>query len=180
VAGDDGTPAERLRGGDARMSNMPTIEETLLPGVGVRHEFTTAAGERLALLTHRTGRRELAVYDRNDPDTCHTVLHLDADDTKALGDLLGLSQVSETIRETQRLEGVAIDWVTVAASSPFATSTIGDGAFRTRTGASIVAIVRGDTTIPAPGQDVPFQGGDVLVAVGTPDGLEQLRALIAS
>jgi TrkA domain protein len=36
---------------------VPEIEETLLPGVGVRHEFTTAAGERLTLLTHRTGRR---------------------------------------------------------------------------------------------------------------------------
>jgi len=159
---------------------MPAIEETLLPGVGVRHEFTTAAGERLALLTHRTGRRELAVYDRNDPDTCRTVLHLDADDTKTLGELLGLSQVSETIRETQRLEGVAIDWVTVPDGSHFATSTIGEGEFRTRTGASIVAIVRGDTTIPAPGPDVRFQSGDVAVAIGTPSGLELLRTLLAS
>jgi TrkA domain protein len=161
------------------MANMPPIEETLLPGVGVRHEFTTAAGERLALLTHRTGRRELALYERDDPDTCHTVLHLDADDTKTLGDLLGLSQVSETIRETQRLEGIAIDWVTVPDGSPFASSTIGEGAFRTRTGASIVAIVRSDTTIPAPGPDVRFQVGDVVVAVGTPGGIEQLRTLLA-
>jgi len=158
---------------------MPAIEQTLLPGVGVRHEFTTAAGERLALLTHRTGRRELALYEPDDPDTCRTVLHLDAEDTKALGELLGLSQVSETVRETQRLEGVAIDWVTVQDGSPFASSTIGEGAFRTRTGASIVAIVRGDTTLPAPGPDVAFQLGDVVVAVGTPDGLEQLRTLFA-
>ncbi|MEP7045910.1 MAG: hypothetical protein ABI949_04475 [Ilumatobacteraceae bacterium] len=40
---------------------MRDIEETLLPGVGVRHEFTTAGNERLALLTHRTGRRERPV-----------------------------------------------------------------------------------------------------------------------
>ncbi len=67
------------------------IEETLLPGVGVRHEFTTASGERVALVTHRTGRRELAVYDRDDPDACRTVLHLSEDDTTTLGELLGLS-----------------------------------------------------------------------------------------
>lgn len=58
----------------------------------MRHEFTTAGGERLALLTHRTGRREIAAYDRDDPDRCRTVLHLTPEDTTALGELLGLSQ----------------------------------------------------------------------------------------
>ena len=55
---------------------MSEVTETQLPGVGVRHEFVTAGGERVAVLTHRTGRRELAVYDRADPDACTTVLHL--------------------------------------------------------------------------------------------------------
>src|SRR3954454_3324116 len=146
---------------------MPEIRETLLPGVGVRHEFTTAGGERLALLTHRTGRRELAIYDRDDPDTCRTVLHLSAHDTTALGELLGLSHVSETVRAAQQLEGVAIDWMTVPATSRFAGATIGDGRFRTATGASIVAIVRDDATIAAPGPDAAFAAGDVVVAVGT-------------
>ena len=40
---------------------MPEVRETMLPGVGVRHEFETADGERVAVLTHRGGRRELAV-----------------------------------------------------------------------------------------------------------------------
>jgi len=158
---------------------MPEIQETLLPGVGVRHEFTTAGGERLALLTHRTGRREIAVYDRDDPDQCRTVLHLSAEDTTALGELFGLSQVSETVRAAQRLEGVAIDWISLPAGSPAAGSSIADGEFRTRTGASIVAIIRGDTTVPAPEPDERLAGGDVVVAVGTTEGLERLRGLLA-
>ena len=159
---------------------MPDIQETLLPGVGVRHELTTADGERLALLTHRTGRRELAVYDRDDPDSCRTVLHLSPEDTAALAELLGASQVSETVRSAQRLEGVAIDWLTVAPGSASAGATIADGELRTRSGSSIVAVVRGDTTIPAPGPDVRLEGGDVVVAVGTPDGLQRLRSLLGS
>jgi TrkA domain protein len=159
---------------------MPEIEETLLPGVGVRHEFTTAGGERLALLTHRTGRRELAVYDRDDPDVCRTVLHLSVEDMSTIGELLGISQVSETVRAAQRLEGVAIDWVTVPGASRFAGATIGDGQFRTKTGASIVAIIRDDSTIAAPGPDAVFAGGDVVVAVGTPEGLQQLRSFLES
>jgi len=33
------------------------ITETALPGVGLRHDFTTRAGRQLGVVTHRTGRR---------------------------------------------------------------------------------------------------------------------------
>src|SRR5918911_1462805 len=118
---------------------MPEVSETPLPGVGVRHEFVTAGGERVAVLTHRSGRRELAVYDRDDPDACTTVLHLSPDDTRTLGELLGASQVSEAVTAVQqRVEGLAIEWLTVRAGSRFAGATIADGQFRTQTGTSIV------------------------------------------
>jgi TrkA domain protein len=160
---------------------MPDVSETPLPGVGVRHEFVTAGGERVAVLTHRTGRRELAIYDRADPDAFTTVLHLSAEDTRTLAELLGATAVHEAVTAVQqRLEGLAIDWVTVPGKSGSVGTTIGEGAFRTRTGASIVAVVRGETTIPAPGPDHGFEAGDVVVAVGTPDGLAQLRALLVS
>jgi TrkA domain protein len=156
---------------------MPEIEETKLPGVGVRHEFTTAAGERVAVLTHRSGRREIALYDRRDPDACRTVLHLDPDDTRSLAELLGASQVSEVIGAVQQdVEGIAIDWITLRSGG----ATIGDGQLRKRTGASIVAILRNGGTIAAPGPEERLLAGDVVVAVGTPEGLDQLRALLTS
>jgi TrkA domain protein len=159
---------------------MPDVSETPLPGVGVRHEFVTGSGERVAVLTHRTGRRELAIYDRADPDRCTTVLHLSHEDTRTLAELLGASAISEAVSAVQqRLEGLAIDWITILAGSPVVGATIAEGAFRTRTGASIVAIVRGATTIPAPEPDHRFEAGDVAVAVGTTDGLAHLRGLLA-
>jgi TrkA domain protein len=39
--------------------------------------------------------------------------------------------------------------------------------------------VRGATTIPAPEPDHRFEAGEVAVAVGTTDGLAQLRGLLA-
>lgn len=160
---------------------MPEIEETLLPGVGVRHEFTTGGGERVSVLTHRGGRRELAIYDRRDPDACVAVLHLDPDDTRSLSELLGGSQVQEAVQAVQQeIEGLAIEWVNVPDGSAFVGATIAEGGFRTRTGASIVAVLRGGATVPAPGPDHRFEAGDVVVAVGTPDGLAQLRNLLVS
>ena len=160
---------------------MPHVTETQLPGVGVRHDFTTARGERVGVVIHRSGRRELLLYSREDPDACRTALHLSPDDTRTLAELLGATQVSEVLAAVQhRLEGVAIDWVKIPDGSPFAGSTIRRGEFRTRTGVSIVAVIRGDSTIPAPGPDFAFEPGDVAVAVGTPDGLSQLRELLGA
>lgn len=160
---------------------MPEVSETPLPGVGVRLEFTTADGERVAVLNHRTGRREIAVYDADDPDSCRTALHLSPEDARALAELLGASPVSEVVGDVQQhVEGLAIDWVALPGTSAFVGSTIAEGEFRTRTGASIVAVVRGDTTIPAPGPDHRFERDDVAVAVGTSEGLAELRTLLVS
>jgi TrkA domain protein len=162
------------------MAGMPEIDETLLPGVGVRHEFTTTSGERVAVVTHRDGRREIARYERDDPDACRTVLRLGGDDARAMADLLGGNQVSETVVAVQQqIEGLAIEWITLT-DAPTVGRTIGEGAFRTRTGASIVAVLRHAETVPAPGPDFAFEAGDVVVAVGTADGLAQLRSLLVA
>jgi TrkA domain protein len=160
---------------------MPEVSETPLPGVGVRHEFRTVGGERIAVVTHRTGRRELAIYDKADPDACTTVLHLNPDDTRTLAELLGASPVSEAVAAVQqRLEGLAIEWITIPPGSRFVGATIAEGAFRTRTGSSIVAVLRGSTTVPAPEPDHRFQAGEVIVAVGTTEGLAQLRDVLVT
>jgi TrkA domain protein len=74
---------------------MTQIDETLLPGVGVRHDFTTVAGARIGLITYRDGRRELLLYDERDPDECRASISLDDEDARALADLLGGSQIIE-------------------------------------------------------------------------------------
>lgn len=159
---------------------MAEVTETQLPGVGVRHEFSTGAGERVAVLSHRVGRREIAIYDRADPDSCTTVLHLDPDDTRTLAELLGGGPPSEAAAAVQRLAGVAIDWVPIKPDAVHVGSTIGDARLRTRTGTSVVAVIRGDETIPAPGPETVLAAADVVVAVGTPEGLRELRDLLGS
>jgi TrkA domain protein len=157
---------------------MAEVTETQLPGVGVRYEFTTADGQRVGVLSHRGGRREILVYDRRDPDAATGLLQLSAEDTQTLSELLGASQVAVGIAAAQQqIEGLAIDWLRLPPGSAFVGSTIGDGAFRTRTGASIVAVVRGSTSVPAPEPEFRFEADDVAVAVGTPEGLAQLRDL---
>lgn len=158
---------------------MAEVRETVLPGVGVRHEFTTADGEQVGVLVHRTGRREVLVYDEADPDSCRSQLSLSPDDARTLAELLGVSQVSEAVTAVQQqIEGLAIEWLEVEPGSTVVGTTIAEGMFRTRTGSSIVAVLRGATTIPAPGPELAFESGDVVVAVGTTAGLSELRSLL--
>jgi TrkA domain protein len=159
---------------------MREIAEVPLPGVGVRQEFTTARGQRVAVVSHRSGRQEVALYDRGDPDACTTVIELESEDAATLASILGAPQVAASAAAMQRIEGLALDWVTVSRGSAAAGATIADGEYRTATGASIVAVIRDEQTHPAPGPDFVLAAGDVAVAVGTPAGLTELRALLAA
>lgn len=158
---------------------MSEVRETKLPGVGVRHEFTTDDGSDLAVIVHHDGRREVLAYQKDDPDSCSPLMSLSEPDTQTLAELLGVSHVTETVASIrQEIEGLAIEWVELPASSQHAGGTIGSGEFRTKTGASIVAVMRNDHPIPAPGPEFQLFPGDTIVAVGTADGLAALRSML--
>jgi len=155
------------------------IEETELPGVGVRREFTTQAGMRLGVIQTRTGRRDLLLYDADDPDACRSLVPLDEHDSDVLIDLLGGDRVvNEATSTLLQIDDLAIDWVAVDLSSPSAGRTIGDLTVRTATGASIAAVMIGDDAVPGPGPEVVLPGGAMVVAVGTVDAVARLRTLL--
>jgi TrkA domain protein len=64
------------------------VNETPLPGVGLRYDFTTRSGRQIGVVSHRSGRRDLLLYDRKDPDTCQEVVQLTEDEAHTLAELL--------------------------------------------------------------------------------------------
>ena len=161
---------------DERGAAVAEVTETQLPGVGVRYEFRTSDRDHVGVVHHHSGRREIVIYDRKDPDVARSVMELDADDSRTLSDLLGASQVTEALEVAQqRIEGLTLEWIEVDEESSMANHSIGDGQLRTRTGASVVAVIRGSSSEPAPSPDYVLEPGDVVVAVGTAEGLELLR-----
>lgn len=160
---------------------MSEVHEVRLPGVGVRYEFTTEDGQRLGVVHHRSGLRELLVYDQDDPDACRAVIRLGETDSRTLDEILGGSRVVEELHELQqRIHGLSTEWLPIVAQTPYAGKTIADTAARTRTGVSIVAVVRGDATFPSPAPDFGLEAGDVIAVVGTPRGIEDLAILLRS
>jgi TrkA domain protein len=159
------------------------LRETRLPGMGLRHDFTTSGGRQLGVVSHRTGRRDLIINDRRDPDAAQEVVRLTAEESDALAELLGGSRVSVSERLAalqQQVEGLAIDWLPIVVGSPYAGGTIADTQARTRTGVSIVAVLHNGTATPAPRPDFRFQVGDTLVVVGTVAGIRALSRLLGT
>ncbi|MDQ3963404.1 MAG: cation:proton antiporter regulatory subunit [Actinomycetota bacterium] len=153
---------------------MSEIHEVKLPGVGVRYEFETAEGKRIGVISHRTGLREIYVSRADDPDEFKRALGLSPDDARTLAELLGATRVAQQLAELQqRIEGLVIDWLPIREDSPYVGRTIGDARIRSRTGVSVVAIVRGEDAVPAPGPEERLDSGDYLVVVGTARGVEE-------
>lgn len=158
---------------------MTEVRETKLPGVGVRHEFTTGEGQDLGVIVHHDGRREILAYDDKDPDTCATLLNVSEHDTQTLAEILGISHVSETVGEVRHeIDGLGLEWVELTDNSPAVGQTIAAGAYRSETGATIVAVIRNSRPVPSPGPDFTLSAGDVAIAVGNHQGLTLLRALL--
>lgn len=158
---------------------MVDIKRTALPGVGIRHDFRTKDGKLIGVISRRTGRHEVFVCDADDPDTPRETFELTEDERQALIELLGGSQIVEELSQLQQqIEGLAIDWIPIPEGSPFDGRPLGDTAARTRTGVSIVAVLRNGTAAPAPGPEIELQVGDTLVVVGTGRGIQQLVELL--
>ena len=156
------------------------IEETRLPGIGLRHDFALRGGQHMGVVSQTNGDRELFLYDRVDPDACRAVLHLKADEAATVAELLGAPRVTERLaRLRDQVEGITSNGIPLAEDSPFVGRTLGEAQVRARTGASIVAIVRADAVLPSPNAEQVFAAGDKVIVVGTDDGVEAAAQLLA-
>ena len=156
------------------------VRETKLPGVGLRYEFDNSDGKRIAVIAHRGGEFEVFVCKvPKDPDSAQRVFRLTGDEADALAQILGAPRMVESYADlTKEIPGLHSGQVPVSAQSPYAGKPLGDTRARTRTGASIVAVVRGDQVLASPGPDEVLHQHDVLVVIGTDDGIAAVRNLI--
>ena len=155
------------------------VRESLLPGVGLRYEFTNADGDRICVIAHRGGDFEVFNYTARDPDRARRVFKLSDSEADALAQILGAPRMVESYADlTREVPGLEAGQIEILAGSRYAGKPLGDTKARTRTGASIVAIVRGDRVLASPGPDEVLHPQDVLVVIGTDDGIAGVRALV--
>ncbi|NUW39000.1 cation:proton antiporter regulatory subunit [Nonomuraea rhodomycinica] len=156
------------------------VEQTALPGIGLRHEFTTQSGRRVAVISHRSGRRDLVIYDKGDPDRACETVKLNDEEAEALVELLGAPRIVQRLNQLhQQVEGLVSVQLPVPPTSPYAGRPMGDARVRTRTGASVVAVVRGPQVVTSPGPDFGLAANDIVVVVGGADSTAEVADILA-
>jgi TrkA domain protein len=156
------------------------LQRTVLLAVGTSYAFTTATGQRAAVIAHVSGQRHLIIYDPHDHERVLHTLVLNDGEARTVAELLGQPLIIDHLAELpSTLAGIDAVRIPLPAASPYADHRLGDTNARSRTGASIVAVLRDGRVITSLDNDFILRHGDAVVAVGDPSGIVQLTDLLS-
>jgi TrkA domain protein len=159
---------------------MPSkLNETRLPGVGVKYVLPLVGGGRVSVILHNDGKRELYFFRAGD-DEPRAVFALDDDEARQLGAVLGGAYERPRIVEDleMALGELQIEWVAVPDSSPCLGKTLAEAGFRAKTGVTVIAILREPEPISGAQPTDVIETGDTLVTVGKAGNYAAFRRLL--
>jgi TrkA domain protein len=159
-----------------------TVYESDLPGVGKKFEVEIGDGERLVIVTHNTGKREV-FRKATDGDDAEKLFELPDRLARTVGTILEgayFQPVQSEQIETMLAEGTFLEWYNVDGGSEIDGRTLAEARVRERTGVSVAAIERDGSVVPSPGAETVIEGGDTLVVIGSREDLRAFDALVSN
>ena len=162
---------------------MSTVRETALPCVGRKFQIETANGDRLVIVIHDDGIRELYHFTRKNPDRVASVVTLaDSEARQIAGIIGGLSYVPKALPSAEIvLDDLLLEWYTIEPGSACIGSTIRDLQIRTVTGASIVSIIEPERVKRInPEADTVLHEGATLILAGDRRTISALKQLLVN
>ena len=160
---------------------MSTISESYLPGVGRKFQVETINGDRLVIVIHDDGVRELYHYNKKNLDRADAVMILtDGEARQIAGIVGGLSYVPKALPTSELvLDDLVLEWFTVEEGAASIGKTIRELAARTATGASIVSIIEPNQVKRInPEADTVINEGATLIIAGDRKNIAGLKRLL--
>lgn len=160
---------------------MPTISEANLPGVGRKFQIEAASGDRLSVVIHNNGTRELYHFTRKDPDRVASCVTLsDGEARQVAGIIGGLAYVPQALPSAEVvLDDLVLEWFTIPPRAACIGKTIGDLSVRSATHASIVSIIEPDRVKRiSPGPETVLNEDATLILAGDRSTIASLKQLL--
>jgi TrkA domain protein len=154
----------------------PGPQMSRLPGVGTTLRLTDQDGHPVQAVRLHDGSVELYLQPTDGS------VDLDPSAARSLGAFVSghfllPPEASERIGDV--LGGLTFDWIRLGPDAPAVGRSIGELEIRRRTGATVVAVLRGSSPVVAPDPDLRFQAGDdVVFACGDQDREDFERHLL--
>ena len=158
-----------------------SISEVFLPGVGRKFEVETLEGERLVIVIHDDGTRELYHFTRRNLDRPASVLRLSDGEARQIAGIIGgLTYVPRSLPIAEVILGdLVLEWFKIEPGAACIGKTIHDLHVRTATGASIVSILEPDQTKRTnPEADTVLNEGATLIVAGDRRTINSLKRLL--
>jgi TrkA domain protein len=160
---------------------MFTIRESDLPGIGRKFQIDTRSGDKLIIVIHDDGRRELYHFKPDEPDDCLSLVTLDDDEARKVAGIIGgMSYTPKALESVNiSLEDLVLEWYKLEPGATCLGKTIGQLEVRKNTGATIIAIVEKDgSKVINPGPEQMLSEDTTLVVAGERQQVKAFKRLI--
>lgn len=160
---------------------MPGILESKLPGVGHKFQIEATSGDKLTIVIHDDGQRELYHFTRDNPGKVASVVTLqDSEARQVAGIIGGLTYVPKALPTAEIvLDDLLLEWFTIPDEAACIGKTIRDLMVRTTSGASIVSIIEeSGSKLINPEADTLLNKGATLIVAGDRKTVETLKHLL--
>jgi TrkA domain protein len=143
------------------------VKETQIPGAGDRFVVTFDDDRQLTVMIHNDGSRQVRWRSEAEADS-ELLFEVSEREARRVAEIFDGSYFEPIDTELEdALKNADIEWVEVDDDAPVVGRTLRESGIRTRTGASVIAVQRGDRTHSNPDSSFRIEAGDVLVVVGS-------------
>ncbi|MDG5762102.1 TrkA C-terminal domain-containing protein [Natronococcus sp. A-GB1] len=156
------------------------IYESDLPGVGKKFEIELQGSERLVIVTHNTGKREVYKKANEDADS-EKLFDLSDQLARTVGTILEgayFQPVQTSGAETKLSEETFLEWYDVDKTAEIAGISISDARIDEQIGVSILAIQRDEELITPVTPDTVIEAGDKVIVAGEQEECLKFEKLI--